>query len=163
VCIPNEEILYVYENLIVEWFDKKVKKADFTSFYTALLNKDCEAVEKFINAQLSGSISFHDSAESFYHGYMVGILGGIEGYVLESNREKGLGRPDIVLTPADPRKPVIIIELKWALKFTQMEEKCDEALEQIEERQYAMPYLDEGYAGAVYYGICVGDVNDLNE
>jgi hypothetical protein len=154
VCIPNEEILYVYENLIVEWFDKKVKKADFTGFYTALLNQECEAMEKFINAQLSGSISFHDSAESFYHGYMVGILGGIEGYMLESNREKGLGRPDIVLTPADPRKSVIIIELKRALKFTQMEEKCDEALAQIEEKQYAMPYLDEGYAGAVYYGIC---------
>jgi hypothetical protein len=154
VRIPNVEVRSIYRRTIIEWFDKKVKKADFSSFYKALLNNDCDAMGDFISGQLAGSISFYDSAESFYHGYMVGVLGGIEGYDLESNREKGLGRPDLVLTPANPKKSVIIIELKKADKFTQMEQKCDEGLAQIKDRQYALPYLDEGYAGVVSLAIC---------
>lgn len=62
-------------------------------------------MEEFISNQLSGSISYYDSAESFYHGYLLGLLGGIGGYKISSNREQGNGRPDLLLEAHDPRKP----------------------------------------------------------
>jgi len=62
-----------------------------------------------------------------------------------SNKEQGNGRPDIVLKPFSPKQPAIIIELKCAKKFAQMEELCEKALEQIEEQDYAADLIEEGY------------------
>lgn len=76
------------------------------------------------------------------------------GYEIWSDREQGDGRPDIVLKPFSPNQPAIIVELKHAHKFTQMEELCDKALEQIEERSYDAELVDEGYQIILKYGIC---------
>lgn len=154
MTIPNAEIRYIYRNSIREWFDQKIRQTDFTPFYLDILSGNSEGMEQFITKQLSGSISYHDSAENFYHGYLLGILSGFEGYGMESNKEHGNGRPDIVLSPFDPKKSVIIFELKRAEKFSQMEQLCEEALAQIEERDYAAEYLEEGYQSVVKYGIC---------
>ena len=77
------------------------------------------------------------------------------GYEIWSDREQGDGRPDIVLKPFSPNQPAIIVELKHAHKFTQMEELCDKALEQIEERSYDAELVDEGYQIILKYGICI--------
>lgn len=152
--IPNAEIRYIYRSTIREWFHEKIKQTDFTSFYQAILAGKYEEMEQFITKQLSASISYHDSAENFYHGYLLGILSRFEGYQVESNREHGDGRPDIVLCPYSPQKPVIIMELKKAEKFAQMEGLCEAALTQIEEKNYGAEYLEEGYHEVVNYGIC---------
>ena len=152
--IPNIEIRYIYRNSIREWFAQRIKQTDFTGLYRDILEGNCAGMEEFIIGQLSSSISYHDSAENFYHGYLVGVLSGFEGYAMESNKEHGDGRPDIVLRPHDPRKAVIIMELKRAEKYAVMEKLCDEALQQIEDRNYAADYLDEGYKEIIKYGIC---------
>lgn len=89
-----------------------------------------------------------------YHGYLFGILTGFDGYKIESNKEHGIGRPDIVLSPHAPRKEVILFELKKADRFSEMEDKCKGVLMQIEEKKYAEEYLQEGYHGVMEYGIC---------
>ena len=152
--IPNEEILSLYENTIREWFEKKVKQSDFMPFYEALMCEKCEKIENFINSQLAGSISYYDNEENFYHGYMLGILSGLSGYEIRSNREYGEGRPDIMLRPFSPKQPAIIFEFKRADKFAQMEEKCNEALRQIEEKKYDAELIDFGYQKILKYGIC---------
>ncbi len=152
--IPNEEVRYIYRNTIQEWFHKAIKQADYTKFYQDIQQGNAEAVADFMSTQLASSISYYDNAESFYHGYMVGILSRLEGYEIHSNKEHGNGRPDLVLRPFDPKMPVVIMELKRAEKFTRMEMLCDEALRQIEERDYATEFLDEGYQKIVKYGIC---------
>lgn len=152
--IPNEEIRYVYRTSIREWFTQKIERTDFTQFYQALLVGDCEAIEEFIKKQLSESISYYDNAENFYHGYLVGVLSGLEGYALDSNKERGLGRPDIVLKPFDPKRPAIIIEVKRADNFSQMTELCKQALKQIEEKKYAAELETEGYEIIRKYGFC---------
>ena len=76
------------------------------------------------------------------------------GYEIQSNKEQGNGRPDILLKPFSPKQPAIILELKHAHKFIQMEELCDKALEQIEERKYDTELVDEGYQSILKYGIC---------
>lgn len=67
--IPNAEIRYIYQYTIREWFDYRVKQEDFTDFYRAVVNGNCEEMEAFVNRQLAGSISYFDNAENFYYGY----------------------------------------------------------------------------------------------
>lgn len=154
MAIPNVEILCVYRSSIREWFIQKVKRTDYTVFYQKLLEGDCAFTEDFIKKQLAESISYYDNAENFYHGYLVGALSGMEGYAIESNREHGEGRPDIVLKPFDPGRPAIIIEVKRADRFNRMEEKCALAIGQIEEKRYAAELEAEGYGMIRKYGIC---------
>lgn len=154
MAIPNEEVRYIYQNTIRDWFEQKQKKYDFSVLYDGLKSGECEQIESFINSQLTASISYYDDAERFYHGYMIGILSQMTGYEIQSNKEQGNGRPDILLKPFSPKQPAIILELKHAHKFTQMEELCDKALEQIKERKYDTELVDEGYQSILKYGIC---------
>ena len=154
LTIPNEEIRYIYRNSIRDWFSQKLKAEDFTPFYRAIMEGDSECFEETVKSHLKESISFMDSAESFYHGFLLGLLGALQYYEVVSNRESGDGRPDIMLKPYDENEPVIIIEIKRTLKFSQMEEQCDAALAQIEEKNYVAEPLDEGYQKILKYGIC---------
>lgn len=154
LAIPNAEVRYIYRNTIMDWFSQNLKQTDYTRFYKDIVTGNCEAIGQFITKQLSGSISYYDNAENFYHGYMLGILTGLDGYKIDSNKEHGNGRPDIVLSPYDPSKEVILFELKKADRFSDMADKCSAALKQIEERNYAEEYLKEGYHGVRKYGVC---------
>ncbi len=154
LTLPNDEIRYIYRNTIREWFEERKEDYNPTAFYEGMRTGDCEKIEEFINHQLSGSISYFDSAENFYHGYLLGILGGIGGYQIYSNREQGNGRPDLALEPHNPRVAAIIIEIKHVQKFSQMEAGCEQALQQMEEKNYAAKLLDEGYKTIFQYGFC---------
>ena len=152
--VPNEEILYIYENNIQEWFNNKIKTVDFSGLYNVIINGNAKVFEDYLREQLHGSISFMDSAENFYHGFLLGILTGLQGYEKLSNRESGEGRYDIVLKPYDERQPAIILELKRVQRFTEMENMCHAALQQIEDKHYDAGLLDEGYMVIKKYGIC---------
>lgn len=154
LAIPNEEVRYIYQNTIQEWFKKSVRSKDLSSMYEALLDGNQEKFEEYIKQDLRESISYYDKKEDFYHGFLLGLLSSLEDYEILSNRESGNGRPDILLKPYDEKKPAVILELKYAEKFTQMEEKCKEALNQIDEKGYADGLTNEGYEKILKYGIC---------
>ena len=92
--------------------------------------------------------------EGFYHGFFLSLLYGVPGYSVKSNREEGIGRPDIVLYPNRPKDPAIIFEVKIKKKFNQMEAGLQEAYEQIRDQKYEEGILDDGYIGSKSYGIC---------
>lgn len=152
--IPNEEIRYIYRTTIREWFQEKIKASDYHIFYQDILTGNCTGIENFINDQLSDSISYYDNAENFYHGYLLGVLGGIPAYEIDSNKEHGDGRPDLILKPNHPEKPAVIIELKRVSSFKDMKPACTDALKQIEEKHYAKDLEKEGYTNILKYGIC---------
>lgn len=154
MMIPNAEIRYIYRNTIREWFEQKIKVWNFTPMYEAIFEGDEETFEQMVKQQLSGSISYFDSAEQFYHGFLLGLLRPLQDYEVLSNRESGDGRPDIELKPYDELRPAVIIEIKHVKIFTQMEEGCQEALKQIEEKNYAEGLFEEGYQNIMKYGIC---------
>ena len=89
--IPNREIRYIYNNTIQEWFHKKTEAADFSSLYRAILSGDTETAENFLKKQLRESISFMDSAEKFYHGFLLGLLGGLQDYRKKSTWKAAVG------------------------------------------------------------------------
>ena len=122
--------------------------------YSAILAGNTQIIESCIKKQLRESISFMDSAENFYHGFLLGLLGGLEGYEKLSNRESGEGRYDIVLKPYDEQHPAIILEIKKAQRFTEMEKMCQKALQQIEKKHYTAELEQDGYPIIKKYGIC---------
>ncbi len=154
MTIPNEEILYIYKNHIQEWMQQRIKAVDFSELYNAILNGNTEIFESVLKKHLRESISFMDSAENFYHGFLLGLLGGMQDYNKSSNRESGEGRYDIVLKPYDEKQPAIILELKRVQRFTEMENMCYKALQQIDDKHYDKSLLDEGYMIIKKYGIC---------
>ena len=154
LAIPNEEVRYIYQNTIHEWFEQRQKQSDFSQLYEGIRTGCCESIEAFINGQLEGSISYYDNAEDFYHGYLFGILRGMNGCSVQSNKEQGDGRPDLLIKPFSPKQAAVIIEIKRTAKFTQMEKMCIEALCQIEEKNYAEDLINEGYERILKYGIC---------
>lgn len=152
--IPNEEVLNIYETTIREWFEEKIKVYDFTAMYQAMLKGDCEKFGRILKQQLMESISFYDNQESFYHGFLLGLLRGLKDYEVLSNRESGEGRPDILLKPYDEQKPAVILELKYAGNFKEMEALCQKALTQIQEKKYTDSLSQEGYQTILKYGVC---------
>ena len=154
MAIPNMEIKKIYRESITEWFDQRIKKKDRSPLVRALEDGDCEAAENFINEQLFDTISHFDYAESYYHGFMAGLLKNAGRYSVYSNRESGNGRPDIVMTESKFRGRAMILELKISDTIKAMEKKCEEALTQIEEQKYAVPLEDDGYQPILKYAIC---------
>lgn len=154
LAIPNMEILYIYENSIKDWFREQVKVTDFSKMYEAVLSGDARTFQENIVAQLRRSISYYDTVEQFYHGFMLGILSPLKDYRVLSNREGGNGRTDITLTPVDLKMPAVILEFKCARKLTDLEAGCDEALKQIDDRNYMDEPVEEGCTHIIKYGIC---------
>lgn len=152
-AIPNKEIKYIFRNKILAWFEEKVKAKDRTAMFHALTVHDVKTLEQEISKLLMETISFHDAYESFYHGFLLGILSGMKGYVVKSNREGGTGRSGLYIKPVTRRKEAFVIEFKVAEKFQQMEHKAQEALNQIRERQYVRELNDDGYEQVARYGI----------
>ncbi len=151
--IPNFEVDYIFREKVSYWFEEKVKERDRSRLYQAVIEKDAAAFEEELNDIMLETISFMDYHESYYHGLVTGILTGIKGYITKSNREGGTGRSDLFIKPVSRRKEAFVLEFKVAKSIPEMEEKAEEAIRQIEEKQYARELFDEGYGRVSMYGI----------
>ena len=159
--IPNWETEYIYRQKIISWFDQEiVNKSDRSTLFEAMKAGDAEVFEREINKLLTPSISYMDSYENFYHGFMVGILTGSQEYVVKSNRESGNGRSDILVKPVRIFEKAFVIELK-ALKqegkkpvtLELMDSAALEAIQQIDDNSYVDGLLEDGYGNIGRYGI----------
>ena len=106
-----------------------------------------------LNGQLFDTISFFDSAENFYHGFLTGILSQSENYLVKSNRETGNGRSDIMVKSPSLRGRSFILEVKVSDCIDNLEEDAKKALEQIYEKKYMEELRAEGYRRIDCYGI----------
>lgn len=151
--VPNVEINYIYKSKVSEWMKEKIQQEDMSQFYDALLSGNEEDLQEELGRQLRESISFYDYKEAFYHGFLLGLLKPLDEYLIESNREAGDGRLDILIKNLDVRKPVVILELKQSAAFQDMETKAIEALNQIQNKEYYRELQLEGYEHIICYGI----------
>ncbi len=150
LVIPNAEIKEIFETTVIQWFDDSTKQWSRRELFDAVWNEDSEKVAEEMNKLLRKTISYHDYREDFYHAFLAGIFAEA-GYAVESNREHGEGRSDVVVSdPMNGR--VAVFEAKYADSLQSMERKCDEALCQMDEKMYAREYEDD-YDQIVCYGI----------
>ena len=152
VRIPNTEIMTIYENTILDWFRSGIGKQNFRDLYLAMEEGNAEKIQRILSEQLFSSISFYDSAENFYHGFLTGILSQSDKYRVKSNRESGNGRSDIMVKSPSLRGRAFIFEVKVSAHIDDLEADADKALEQIYDKKYMEELRGEGYREIGCYG-----------
>lgn len=123
--------------------DDEGKKKDKRALFNGL--DISRTGENEINDILLTTISYLDANESYYHGFVSGLLTGVPGYIIKSNREGGTGRSDLVLLPLTMDKEAFLFEFKKTGDIDALGEKADEALVQIEDRKYREEVRSMGY------------------
>ena len=125
LMIPNAEIREIFETTVIRWFDDSTKKWNRTALFDAVWRGDSEGITKEMNALLRRTISYHDYREDFYHAFLAGIFTGA-GYMVDSNKEHGEGRSDVVVyDPVNAR--VAIFEAKYTKTLEDLEREWDMA------------------------------------
>lgn len=150
LTIPNLEAKEIFESTIMRWFDDNAKIWNREQLFTAVWNGDEQRITEELNKLLRRTISYHDYREDFYHAFLAGIFTGA-GYMVESNREHGEGRSDIVIyNPVAGQ--VAIFEARYTHKLENLASDCDRAIAQIDDRMYAKEFEAE-YDQVLCYGI----------
>ena len=147
--IPNREIASIFEDTVVAYFRNTLDHSVQQSMMEAFWNGDENNASRILSDLLWKTISYHDYHEDYYHAFLAGVFVGF-GYEVESNKEKGPGRPDLLLLDQKNRR-AIIIEAKRSEKESQLETDCSKTVSQIT----AMKYADGlyGYEQILCYGI----------
>lgn len=147
--IPNREIASIFEDTVVKLFQDTMDDNCRKDMMEALWRGDEREASEAISNLLWKTISYNDYHEDYYQAFLAGAFVGL-GYEVESNKEKGLGRPDIFLKDDDNRR-VIIIETKRSKKEDNLGQDCDRAVNQILSKKYAEGLY--GYTQILCYGI----------
>ena len=147
--IPNKEISSIFEDTVVKYFNETVNTDSINELLNSLWDSDEERATEMLSELLWNTISYNDYHEDYYHAFLAGVFVG-RGYSVESNKEKGLGRPDIFLKDRRNRR-AIIIEAKKSDKESDMDKDCDKAIKQIIDEKYAEG--TPGYEQILCYGV----------
>jgi hypothetical protein len=147
--IPNKEITSIFEDTVVKYFNETVDTDSINELLNSLWDSNEEHATKILSELLWNTISYNDYHEDYYHAFLAGVFVG-RGYSVESNKEKGLGRPDIFLKDRRNRR-AIIIEAKKSDKETDLDKDCDKAIKQIIDEKYAEGI--SGYEQILCYGV----------
>lgn len=148
--IPNAEIKEIFETTVVRWFDESAKTWNRKTLFDAIWSGDCDRITQELTALLRRTISYHDYREDFYHAFLAGIFTGA-GYMVDSNKEHGEGRSDVVLYDFINGR-VAVFEAKYTKALENLSSACDSALQQMNEKMYAKEYEDD-YDQIFCYGI----------
>lgn len=153
LVIPNLEIKNCYTDIIIQYFEIYKKAINKDNLYKALLGRNAQDFAEQITDLLRKTISYYDSTESFYNGLISGLLSGNVYYKVESNRETGDERSDLVLYQQDVAQNAVILEFKVCGKNETADDAAKRALKQINDRDYASKAREDGYKNIIKYGV----------
>lgn len=149
LVIPNKEVYEIYKQSFMSYFE------DYTTsrkgeLYQELVDGDAKKVNLLLNDILLRSISYFDNQESFYHGFLVGLL---NDYEVVSNRESGNGRFDVCVLPENILGTVVLIECKHSISEDDLIDDAKEGARQIVEKKYLEEHRFKKYENAIGYGM----------
>ena len=150
LAIPNAEIQEIFETTVMKWFSDSAKTWSRQILFDAVWKNNCKLLTQEMNKLLRKTISYHDYKEDFYHAFLAGIFAGA-GYSVESNKEHGEGRSDIVVSDIVNGR-VAVFEVKKSDALADLTSDCESALAQIDDRMYAKEFEDD-YDEVLCYGI----------
>lgn len=156
LVIPNREVKDAYRAEVLERMRGRLAASSLLLMMEDLVAGHVVPFSKTLERYIAYLVSSYDAAnkESFYHGFLLGMTAlFVPEYVVESNRESGYGRFDIAIFPKDTSKAGVLMEFKAADSEAQLEDKADEALRQIEEKQYGTEFEKRGISKVWKYGI----------
>ena len=157
LSIPNREVRQIYIDILQNWFNREQKISELvTNLLDDLFALEIEQFAQDISSILLTLSSYYDNVtdtqikkttekneidryENFYHGLMLGIMVNItDQYHVFSNREFGMGRPDLVLFPKEKEQRAYILEFKneYTSSPKAIADIASQALKQIKEKKY---------------------------
>lgn len=149
LVIPNKEVYEIYKQSFMSYFE------DYTTsrkgeLYQEFVDGDAKKVNLLLNDILLRSISYFDNQESFYHGFLVGLL---NDYEVVSNKESGNGRFDVCVLPENILGTVVFIECKHSISEDDLIDDAKEGARQIVEQKYLEEHKFKKYENVIGYGI----------
>lgn len=149
LVIPNKEVYEIYKQSFMSYFE------DYTTsrkgeLYQEFVDGDAKKVNLLLNDILLRSISYFDNQESFYHGFLVGLL---NDYEVVSNKESGNGRFDVCVLPENILGTVVLIECKHSISEDDLIDDAKEGARQIVEQKYLEEHKFKKFEKAIGYGI----------
>ena len=152
VKTPNYEINLLFKQIVNEWFRNKVPGNDLRLILNDLVTLKLDEFKKKFKVLVEEMFSFMDvgknTAENFYHAFVLGMLVGLkDSYYVNSNRESGYGRYDIMLEPKDKNGNSFIMEFKVLEDREEktIKETIENAKKQIEEKKYEESLKERGF------------------
>ena len=152
VKIPNNEIKELFRSIVKDWFRDKVIGNDLNSILKDLVTLNLDEFEQKFQILVMQMFSFMDvgenTAENFYHAFVLGMLVALkDSYYVNSNRESGIGRYDIMLEPKDKNENAFIMEFKVFRENREkdIQDTLENAKKQIEEKQYEISLRERGF------------------
>ncbi len=147
--IPNIELSKIYYSTIQMWFKESIGSKELNEMLNALISGDIELFEDILGLFAVNHLSYFqtskDHIEKVYHAFVLGMLISLKDtYHIESERESGFGRVDILMTPKDKSLVAIIMEMKVIRHRETAETALDAALQQIEDRNYEAALRQQG-------------------
>ena len=140
--IPNQEVRAQYVSIFKAYLEERLGEVNYKSFLESLLKGDVDGFTETLGSYLMESLSYHDvvgkKAEKFYHGFVAGLVASIrDTHWVDSNKESGRGRYDLILIPKDVKCSLgIIIEFKKTSQADVLKTIAEDALNQINTKNY---------------------------
>ncbi len=165
LSVPNAEVMEIFEDAVEEWFSETSNQWDKKTLFDAVWNRDDKVISAEMTKLLRQTISYHDYKEDFYHAFFAGIFAGA-GYIVESNKEHGEGRSDIIVQDYTGGR-MAVFEIKYSKSQDSLESGCLKAIAQIDDKMYAKEF-EEDYSQVICYGIsfykkrCMVKVKEVN-
>lgn len=154
LSLTNLEVRKEFGRMVRSWFQKP--SARYNDFIKALRKNDLDYMNLYMNKMTEAVFSSFDvgrrpseqaEPERFYHGFVLGLIADAGlNYRITSNRESGFGRYDVVMEPRDGRGDAYVFEFKVKnpADETTLAETVQNALKQIEEKNYDAALIDRG-------------------
>lgn len=155
--IVNIECQYIFEHIISNWISEKFSNPRLRVLLKSLTDGDLELFEEIFSEFVRDTLSFYDTAksiESVYHAFFLGLLINLGDYEVISNEEAGYGRVDIMLLhKTDKQKLALVIELKKIRMNETKDTALENAIKQIEDREYISRVQKRGYDNILSFGV----------
>ncbi|MEO1219005.1 MAG: PD-(D/E)XK nuclease domain-containing protein [Bacteroidota bacterium] len=136
------EIKATYEDLITGWFEYQAKSTYYTNMISYLFRGEVKSFSELLNRYLAEATSLRNvgpsGAERFYSGFMAGLFIAMQkDFAINSEVESGRGYADMLVIPREEHsKMAVVFEYKVASSKEGLAGKVQEALEQIDQKEY---------------------------
>ena len=150
--LPNREVKEFFKQ---KFIDMNFGESLFRNTMEALKKNNIDNFEKYLQNIILKSASYYDGKnEDFYHGLILGMTLYLDrDYYVNSNRESGLGRYDVIIEPKNKNNRGYILEFKVVKDEKDLENTAKEAIEQIIDKKYDTSLKERGIKDITLIGI----------
>ncbi|MEM7403140.1 MAG: PD-(D/E)XK nuclease domain-containing protein, partial [Myxococcota bacterium] len=159
LCIPNDEVRRLYTGLVTEWLTGPARGISGAKLLDTLVQGQVQDFADYFARFVLQSVSYFDQGgeqpERFYHGFVLGMMQHLQDrYIVDSQRESGLGRYDLALEPKDKTLPGFVMEFKTCIGDTaSLNDTAQQALQQIQDKQYHVELAKRGVKPIIALGL----------